>query len=128
MAIFMSFKRIIFIFSLIIGALTFGTFQSCYYDNEAYLYPDAPSCTDTTSTYNTHVKAILDNQCVGCHGPGENPDLSTYTGVITYKESVVCRVVDMNNCTSGGVMPPSGGMNVCDVAAFALWQQNGYQE
>jgi len=109
------------------GCILFSL-QSCYYDNEAYLYPGGVSCTDTTSTYTNRLAPIINSNCVSCHGSGESPDLSTFTDVNTWKEEIVCRVVEGNSCSQGALMPPSGSMNVCDVQAFTLWQQNGYQE
>lgn len=103
-------------------------FHSCYYDNEAYLYGTQVSCTDTTSSYTSRLAPILNNSCVSCHGPGEFPDLSSFTDVNALKEEIVCRVVEGNSCSTGAQMPPSAGMNVCDVEAFTLWQQNGYRE
>jgi len=103
--------------------------QSCYYDNEAYLYGGGGGvCADTTSSYTVRIAPILNNNCVSCHGAGESPDLSTFTDVNTWKEEIVCRVVDGNNCSQGPVMPPSASLSTCDVRAFTLWQQNGYQE
>lgn len=104
------------------------SFHSCYYDNEAYLYGSEVTCTDTTSTYTTRLAPILNSNCVSCHGAGEFPDLSSFTDVNTLKEEIVCRVVEGNSCSTGAQMPPSAGMSVCDVQAFSLWQQNGYQE
>ena len=108
--------------------VTLVSFHSCYYDNEAYLYSTPVSCTDTTSTYTARLAPILNNNCVSCHGAGEFPDLSSFQDVNTLKEEIVCRVVEGNSCSSGAQMPPSAGLNTCDVQAFTLWQQNGYQE
>jgi hypothetical protein len=113
---------------LVAGLIGVSTFQSCYYDNEAYLYPEGPSCTDTVSTYTTGLKSIIDNQCVNCHGVGESPDLSTFTDVLAFKEGIVCRVVEGNSCSTGAIMPPDASMTACEVQAFTRWQQNGYQE
>ncbi len=103
-------------------------FQSCYYDNEAYLYGNEIACTDTTSSYTTRLAPIINNNCVSCHGPGESPNFSTFTDVSTWKEEIVCRVVEGNSCSQGAAMPPSASLNVCDKEAFTLWQQNGFKE
>lgn len=110
-------------------ALAFlASFDSCYYDNEAYLYGEGNICTDTTSTYTERLAPIFNNNCVSCHGPGEYPDLSTFTDVNTLKEEIVCRVVEGNACSQGAKMPPSSNLNSCDIDAFVRWQQNGYQQ
>jgi hypothetical protein len=102
--------------------------QSCYYDNEAYLYSGGTTCTDTTFTYTNRLAPIINNNCVSCHGPGESPDLSTFTDVNTWKEEITCRVVEGVTCSLGAKMPPSGNLSTCDVEAFTRWQQNGYPQ
>ena len=102
--------------------------QSCYYDNEAYLYGGGTVCTDTTSSYTVRLAPILNNNCVSCHGAGESPDLSTFTDVNTWKEEIVCRIVEGETCSLGAPMPPSGGLSTCDKEAFTRWEQNGYPQ
>ena len=102
--------------------------DSCYYDNEAYLYGSGTTCADTTYTYTARLAPIINNNCVSCHGPGESPDLSTFTDVNTWKEQIACRVVEGVTCSLGAKMPPSGNLNTCDVEAFLRWQQNGYPQ
>jgi hypothetical protein len=102
--------------------------QACYYDNEAYLYGSEVVCTDTTSTYSIRLAPIINNNCVSCHGAGESPDLSSFTDVNTWKEEIVCRIVEGETCSLGAPMPPSGGLSTCDKEAFTRWQQNGYPQ
>lgn len=109
-------------------ALCLAALHSCYYDNEAYLYGGSTTCADTTYTYSTRLAPIFNNNCVGCHGPGESPDLSAFTDVNTWKEEIVCRVVDGVTCSQGAKMPPSGNLTTCDIEAFSRWQQNGYPQ
>jgi hypothetical protein len=115
---------------MIIGSLF--TISSCYYDNEALLYPgsnNAP-CTDTTAnvSYSKDVVPLMQAQCYGCHNssfPSGNITMGSYTtdkaiaqsgklyGVITY--------------TSGYSPMPKGStrMNNCQVALIKKWIDNG---
>ena len=105
--------------------------HSCYYDNEAYLYPETnqdSTCPDTSSTYNTRLKPIIDNLCTDCNSPagGNSPDLTSYNLVFANKESIICGVIDSPAC--GAVMPQGRTISPCDKQAFTLWEQNGFQE
>jgi hypothetical protein len=102
--------------------------HSCYYDNEAYLYGGETVCTDSTFTYTARLAPIINTNCVGCHGAGSSPDLSSITDVTTWKDEIVCRVVDGVTCSQGAKMPPSSNLTTCDIQAFSLWQQNGYPQ
>ena len=102
--------------------------HSCYYDNEAYLYGEGTVCSDTTFTYTARLAPIINNNCVGCHGAGESPDLSTFTDVNTWKEEIACRVVEGVTCSQGAKMPPSENLSTCEVEAFSRWRQNGYPQ
>ncbi len=113
--------------SILLGCLIVSL-HSCYYDNEAYLYGGGTVCADTTSSYTARLAPIINNNCVSCHGPGESPDLSTFTDVDTWKEEITCRVVEGVTCSLGAKMPPSGNLSTCDVEAFQRWQQNGYPQ
>lgn len=100
--------------------------HSCYYDNEAELYGgdgtgNYANCTDTVSSYTGRIKSIIDAQCISCHSP-----FTTFSGVISKKNQIICRVVDSPGC--GNPMPPSGTLAPCDKQAFELWQQNGFRE
>lgn len=98
--------------------------QSCYYDNEAYLYKSG-ACIDTISTYSGRLKTIIESNCLSCHGAGSSKgDYSTFELVNADRDNVVCRAADGNSC--GNSMPPDG-MNSCDRQAFGLWRLNGFR-
>lgn len=124
----MTMKSITTAFLLII---VISILHSCYYDNEAYLYPETnqdSTCPDTSSTYNTRLKSIMDVLCTDCHSPagGYSPDLTNYNLVFANKESIICRVIDSPVC--GAVMPQGKTISACDKQAFTLWEQKGFQE
>ena len=115
--------------SLLIALLTASTFlaalQSCYYDNEAYLYKTS-ACTDTISSYSGRLKNVIEVNCISCHGPGSSKgDFSTFDLVTAQRDNIVCRAAVGNSC--GNSMPPSGAMNNCDREAFHLWRLNGFR-
>jgi hypothetical protein len=104
-------------------------FDSCYYDNEEFLYGAGVACTDTISSYSVKLKSIIDSKCVACHNsPGANDNFSTYAGVNGLRDEIICRVVDKGNSCNKPVMPPSNDLTECEIQSFKLWQQNGFRE
>jgi hypothetical protein len=113
--------------SAFIIILVVSAFDSCYYDNEEFLYGDEAACTDTVSSYNGRLKGIIDNLCIDCHSPGgDSPTLTDFSSVSSNRDAIICRVVDSPTC--GNVMPKNRVIDPCDKQAFELWQQNGFRE
>lgn len=109
--------------------------HSCYYDNEAYLYPetaDIVNCTDTSFTYTVRISSLIGNYCYGstCHNQVNNGrvNFTTFNAIFSLKEEIVCRVVEGETCNLGNKMPPSGNLTACDLEAFSRWEQNGYPQ
>lgn len=90
-------------------------------------------CNDTACdlgemSYNQHIKPILANRCVGCHGavaPSGGITLHTYEGV---------RIVAMNNRLVGSIdhqlgyrpMPEGGAkLDTCMIRQVKLWIEQG---
>ena len=109
--------------------LVVSVFNSCYYDNEEFLYGGGAACTDTISSYSGSIKSIIDSKCVACHNdPGAADNFSTYDGVSGRRDAIICRVVDKGNSCNLPVMPPSNDLTECEIQSFKLWQQNGFRE
>jgi mono/diheme cytochrome c family protein len=72
-------KKTIPVLGMIVIACCFiGNFTGCYYDKEV------TTCTDTASSYTTHIKPIIEANCATCHGannPGGNHDYSKWQGL-----------------------------------------------
>lgn len=86
-----------------------------------------PSNTDAVS-YNTHIKAIVENYCTTCHS-GETPaggvDLGNYSEVRALAENGAL-LNRINSSTNP--MPPGGLMPRMSRMQFDQWKQNGFTE
>lgn len=64
--------------------IMFATLQSCYYDNEEYLYPDLTDCATDNMSFASDVWPVINASCTGCHSGG-SPEggilLTNYTEV-----------------------------------------------
>lgn len=79
-------------------------------------------------TYTGDVKAVIDTNCIGCHGtssPQAGLSLVTYQQVRTAAESgnLIAR---MNNATNP--MPPSGILSANTRALIDAWAADGFLE
>jgi len=109
--------------------LVISVFDSCYYDNEEFLYGAGAACTDTISSYSGSLKSIIDSKCVVCHNtPGAQDNFSSFAGVSGRRDAIICRVVDKGTSCGRNVMPPSNDLTECEIQSFKLWQQNGFRE
>jgi len=103
---------LVFIFSFVI--------ISCSSDDDT---PDAPTVEKVTYTKN--VKAIIDANCLACHGAtltNEAPvHLTSYEEVKTAGEKVATRVAN-------GTMPPSGPLSDTQKKVIADWKKDGFLE
>ncbi len=116
----------------ILAILTLALFiGGCYNDNMDEVYPGAglfvPCDTTSVTSYITHVRPILDNNCVSCHtGSGANADvhLDTYDGV---------REVAINTRMYGATwhqqlytpMPPNYQLDSCSLVQIKKWIDAG---
>jgi hypothetical protein len=120
-----------FISAIITISLLF-TINSCYYDNEALLYPASNStpCTDTTTniSYSKDVVPMLQTQCYGCHNsgfPSGNITMGSYTTDKAVAQSGKLYGV-ITNASGYSPMPKgSARMNSCQVALIKKWIDNG---
>ncbi len=128
----MSFK--VFYTSLsVLSLLVILSFNSCYYDNEQYLYGGGSCDTTVAATYTGRIKAIMDTRCAStsCHGgpsPANGVDLTNYTNVRQGIEALdmMCNIKQESSCVP---MPKNEGpISACDILALEKWQANGFPE
>lgn len=79
-------------------------------------------------TYTGNVKAIIDGNCIGCHGgntPSANMDLTTYANVraIAETDTLVMRMNDQLM-----PMPPTGLLPQADRSTIEDWVDGGFKE
>jgi hypothetical protein len=114
--------RLITQYSLLL-LFTAALFNSCYYDNEEYLYSSVPC--DNTFTFTSRIAPLVAQQCAsGCH-EGANP--SAGLSLTTYDE--IKAIVDNGGFagsldgTNGYSIMPKGttGLSTCDKNAVNDW-------
>jgi hypothetical protein len=117
------------VFSLLLGSIALN---SCYYDNDEYLYPSngLPSACDTLSpTYLANIAPIFAsgvNGCNGCHGINNHPGTDVITDNYKDLTANINRVWNSINHIGGNDMPKGGGkMTDCDLAKIRQWRNLG---
>ncbi len=107
-------------------------FQSCYYDNEEYLYPQVFSSCDTLDvSYSGSISSILALQCLSCHSTatadtyGNSIILDNYAALKTYADNG--RLLGaIKHETDYSPMPKNAGMlDNCKIKQFEIWINSG---
>jgi mono/diheme cytochrome c family protein len=116
------FRLLILVFTLLMGSVILN---SCYYDNEEYLYPaNGQSTCDTLSvTYNANIAPIFANNCNGCHNsasPGGNIITDNHTDLVANINKVWLAI---NHFPGAEAMPKGGGkLSDCEIAKIKRWK------
>lgn len=87
-----------------------------------------PPPNNQTTTYNGHVKTIIDNNCVSCHDastPEAGLPLTTYSQVksAVLNNGLISRINNTSN-----PMPQTGLMSQTNRSTIADWQADGLLE
>ncbi|WP_395077701.1 c-type cytochrome [Flavobacterium sp.] len=111
-----------FVFSILIVLTIFG----CTNDNSNTL--SEPVTPTGILTYNNSVKAIIDNNCISCHGtvPTNNApfSLTTYADVKLNISETIVRISRANGAV--GIMPKGGSrLPQASIDAVIKWQADG---
>jgi len=107
--------------------------NSCYYDNEHYLYSGGNTECDTVFTYSNRIKSITDANCAfsGCHtatNPAGSIPLTSYQEVRAGIEVVgmLCSIRQESGCSP---MPKNRSqLSPCDIQAFEKWRDLGFPQ
>mgnify|MGYP000847479915 FL=1 len=104
--------------------------NSCYYDNEEYLYPGLPGseCDTTGVTWSGTVAPLMASNCNACHSPASpsgNVVTSTYDGLKTAVNSG--KFWKAINHEAGASPMPQGGnkLPACDLKKIKAWIDAG---
>jgi len=103
---------------------------SCYYDNEAYLYPELPGgiCDTTGVTYAGFIAPLLASNCNSCHSaadPQGNVITSTYDDLKIVVNSSAFRKA-INHEAGASWMPKNGNkLPYCDLLKIDAWLNQG---
>lgn len=113
-------NKVLLVFSSLLFVLAL---TSCAYNKEELPSPDEVT-VDTNApivTYTSHVKAIIDNNCINCHSSvgGQTPFLINYSQVQSQANSgrILTRVIN----GSPSFMPLSGSLSQPELDTLQMW-------
>ncbi len=102
-------------------------FCSCYYDKEEKLYPNLiPNTCDTVNVnYQKHIKPLMDQYCVTCHGKNASGGVNLSTYDLT--KSYAAKIYGTLNHDSGFKPMPknSGKLDNCKIIMVRKWIETG---
>jgi len=101
---------------------------SCYYHNEADLYP----CTSTSITYSQTIKPLVDSRCVSCHNGSSTTSLP---GLYDFRDYNILKRVALTDSVykavtgqfPGKPKMPYGGpyLSDCELSQIQTWTMLG---
>jgi len=95
---------------------------------ESRTYEEISDNTPITEVvkYNTAVKTIIDNNCIGCHGAGSFKPLTTYNDVKTNIDAIINRIQRQNGDPLK--MPQGGSLSGSQINVIVQWKADGLLE
>jgi hypothetical protein len=85
------------------------------------------TCDTVNVKYSTNIITILDGSCLGCHGIGSEPDMSSYNSLRSYLVTNSQTFLnDINYVTEANPMPPTNKLSDCYLKQIHVWIQAGY--
>lgn len=76
--------------------------------------------------YNSDVKTIVDNNCIGCHSAGSFKPFTTYADVKNNIDGILDRIQRPNG--DPGKMPQGGSLSQTQINTFIKWKADGLAE
>ena len=107
--------------------LFFGT-SSCYYDDYETLYGNAGACDTAAVTFSQDIKALIGQNCEGCHnGMSANGGLILSGHQNTSASALNGSLIDRMTRSAGDplLMPPGGALGDCDISKLRAWILQG---
>jgi hypothetical protein len=100
---------------------------SCYYDSEEDLYPNV-TCDTTNVKYSVEIKAIINNNCIGCHSAAANQgdiQLENHADVLKYANNG--RLLGSIKHAATYVAMPTGApkLSDCNISKVEAWINAG---
>jgi hypothetical protein len=129
-------KRLIYLLPIALFCTLMISTPSCYYDNEADLYPTTtttPTNCDTTGVkFTSFVSPLIASKCAtsGCHSASTSAagvNLGNYNAIKSYITSSKAVFLGSIKHTSAYSSMPKGGSKLpdCDITKIERWITNG---
>jgi hypothetical protein len=128
-------KKILFPFIFCMSIVAVSTLvESCYYDNEAVLYPTTSTgtCDTTTAKFATFVSPLIASGCAtsGCHSAASQAsgiNLGTYTAIKAYiTSSKAIFLGSIDQAAGYSKMPKDAAkFGACDITKLKIWINAG---
>lgn len=107
--------------------LTIGLTQGCYYDVESELYPNL-ACDSTNVGFAGRIKPLIENHCESCHSGASPSGGLLLAGHEAISDAALAgSLLERISLEEGNplLMPPSGALGACDIAAISQWIDDG---
>jgi hypothetical protein len=87
----------------------------------------SPSCDTTNVTYETSIRPIIQNKCLGCHsGSAASGGLNFSSHTVLQNVALDGRLVGAITHAAGFVPMPQGGkLPECDIEKIVMWVEDG---
>lgn len=124
-------NRIFGLLFFVAFVLTVSSQAGCYYDNEAYLYPDGGGCDTTGTAYAATILPIMDTYCNSgsCHSSSANSGdvtLDNYASTVAWVENGKL-LKSIQHASGASAMPKnSSKLSACNITKVAHWIEIGY--
>lgn len=108
-----------------------GLFFSCSSDTYSELEGAQEVPTEELVTFNSHVKQIIESNCISCHSLGNSADFRPFTNYSLVKEAVLnTNLLDRIQRQNGepGLMPQTGKMAESQINIILQWVEDGLLE
>ena len=108
-------------------------FAAISFSCETNTYEDIGGTTNIVGdvTYEGHIKAVIDNNCIVCHSPGGESSFRPFTSYEQVREAVLTtNLLDRIQRQNGeeGQMPKTGRMPQDKINLILEWNNDGLQE
>ena len=101
--------------------------QGCYYDVESELYPNL-ACDSTNVGFAGRIQPLIENQCESCHSGASPSGGLLLVGHEAISDAALSgSLFERISLEEGNplLMPPSGALGACDIAAIGQWIDDG---
>ena len=115
--------------NIILGLGIVAALYSC--ESNTYEDLEEDVVVDVEITYDSHIKSIIDNNCISCHGAGGVSSFRPLTNYMEVKDAVentdlLDRIQRQNG--EAGQMPQTGRMPMSNIDLILEWATNGLPE